>query len=355
MRIIRSFFDAVRSDDLLLFYFELADMIGAGFDLLNCLDTIGAGTKSKKLKSVIGELISHIMKGSDFSDAIAHYPDVFPELFINMVRSGESSGRLSDVLNSYAEMYEGQLDVRQKITDAFFYPSILFCLGSVVIFFLVTVIVPMFVKIFAEAGVALPWPTKVLFFVGCGVLRYWYVLVAVVVAAVFGLSQYRATSAGQMRIDAILLTLPIVGTFNRNTLLVLFARTLGLLLRSGVPLLRSIDLTRAVVRNSVFTGALLRANADLKKGKTLAVSLKASGVFPGSMVQMISVGEETGDLAAMLEKTGVLYGKAAASSVKKMTVAIEPLFLVVMGLAVALIMASIFMPLSKMIDIVQVM
>jgi type IV pilus assembly protein PilC len=343
----------VSSGELLIFYFQLHDMVSAGFDLLKSLDTIQEATKNKKLKIAIQDLIERIMKGSSFSDALENHKDIFSELFTNMVRSGESSGKLSDVLGDYAVLFEGQIDLKQKVTGALVYPVMLFFVGSLVIFFLLTFAVPRFVKIFSDANVSLPLPTKLLYLVGLGMQRYWYLMIAVVALIVFGLRRYNRTKKGKLRIDAFIIKLPIIGMLHNNVTLLLFAKTLGMLFKSGVPILRSIELTRAVVQNSIISSAVEQAALDLEKGKTLAATLKDTGKFPANMIQMIAVGEQTGNLSGMLEKSSVFYDKAVASSIRKLTIAIEPLLLIIMGFAVALIMASILLPLFKMIDIIK--
>ena len=343
----------VTSSDLLVFYFQLYDMLSAGFSLLITLDTIHEGTKNPKLKSAVQDVIERIMKGSNFSDALEHHHDIFPDLFINMVRSGESSGKMKDVVNDYAALYENQLEVREKVAGALFYPIILFVVGSTVIFFLITFAVPKFANIFATADIPLPAPTKMLYFLGLGIKRFWYLIAAGVALIWFGIKSYLRTPKGKLYYDTLMLKMPVFGTLTSNVTLLLFCRTLGMLLKCGVPLLRSIELTRGVVQNSIINKSIDRAAQGLEKGKTLSVTLRDSGQFPVNMVQMISVGEETGNLPGMLDRASTFFDRAVASSVKKLTIAIEPFFLIVMGLAVAFIMASILLPLFKMIDIVK--
>ncbi|MFA6280906.1 MAG: type II secretion system F family protein [Candidatus Omnitrophota bacterium] len=348
------FSNRLKSSELLVFYFQLHDMVSAGFDLLKSLDTIQEATKNKKLKAAIHDVIERIMKGSSFSDALTYQKDIFSELFISMVRSGESSGKLSDVLGDYAVLFEGQIDLKQKVTGALIYPVMLFVVGTIVIFFLLTFAVPRFVNIFSTADVPLPLPTKLLSFVGSGLSRYWHVVAIIVVSLFLVLRRSLRTKKGKLWFDAFMLKLPVIGQLKYNVTLLLFSRTLGMLLKSGVPILHSIELTRSVVKESNISDAISQTISGLEKGKSLANMLKDTGKFPVNMVQMVAVGEQTGNLPGMLDKSSVFYDKAVAYSVRKLTIAIEPVLLVVMGLAVAFIMSSILLPLFKMIDIIKV-
>lgn len=352
-KIYGALFGGVRSDELLIFYVQLHDMISAGINILVSLESIAEQAQNKKLKEALQDVVGRIRKGSNFSEALEQHRDIFPDLFISMMKSGEASGKLEVVLGSYALLYEDQLDLKQKIVGALFYPLILLCMGAAVILFLVTFIIPKFITIFSDAGIPLPIPTKVLYLAGAAITHYWYFFIAGIFLAYFLARRYARTVPGRLAVDRLKLSLPVIGTLNRNVALSRFSITLGMLLRSGVPIIKSLGLTSTVMQNVVIEGAITGLAARVEKGEGISETMKADKTFPATIIQMVAVGEETGNLDGMLEKAGALYSKAIASSIKKLTIVIEPLFLIIMGSAVGFIMASILLPLFKMINVAK--
>lgn len=349
--IFSQLFNKVTPEELLVFHIQLYNMTNAGIGLLASLDTIQRETRNRKLKSAVQDMIDLVMKGKDFADAIGEHKDIFPDLFISMVRSGESGGTLAVVLGNYADLYEDQLELKQKVTGVLFYPMILTLVGAAIIAFLITFVIPKFSAIFADAGIQLPLPTKLLHLAGTITLRYWHLILITVVLAFLGFRKYAHTKKGKLRLDALMLKLPIVGALNRDVALSRFSGILAMLLKSGVPILQALDLTRGVVQNGIIAGAIGKAAADMEKGESLTAALKKTGEFPDNMMQMIAIGEGTGNMDNMLDKARVFYDKVVSHSLKKLTVVVEPLLLLVMGSAVGLIMASILLPLFKMIDV----
>lgn len=346
-------FNRVTSEDLMVFYVQLHDMMSAGINLLVGLESIEEQVQNKKLKAALGDIIERIRKGAGLSDALEQHKDIFPDLLINMIRSGESSGKLDAVLSSYSILYEEQLDLKQKITTALFYPMVLLCMGAAIIIFLVTFVIPKFVTIFTDAEIALPLPTAILYVMGIAVIRYWYLMVIIAVLAAALIKRYVNTAAGRRKLDILKLKLPLIGVLAHEVALARFSTTLGMLLRSGVPIIKSLELTHAVVQNVVMQEAIAKISSGIEKGEGISTSMKASGRFPANLVQMVAVGEETGNLEGMLERSGEFYNKAVSSMIKKLTVVIEPLFLIILGGAVGFIMASILLPLFKMISAVK--
>lgn len=344
----------VKSDEMLVFYVQLYDMISAGINLLTALESIGKEAASKNLQSAIQDVAERVKKGSSFADALEKHGNIFSALFISMVRSGESSGKLETALENYSILHEEQMDLKQKVLGALFYPAILLVMGLGLVFFLVIFIIPKFVEIFSEAGVPLPVPTKLLYLAGAGILHYWYLIIIIVAAMVLWFRRYLKTKKGTLWFDTLMLRLPILGPLNYKVALSRFSSTLGILLRSGVPILQSMEFTRAVVQNSIISGAIAEAAAAVEKGEALTDALRKTGRFPANMLQLTAAGEETGNLDGMLEKARIFYNKAATASIKRLTIVIEPLFLIVMGLMVGFIMASILFPLFKMVNLMKI-
>jgi len=346
-------FGKVRSGELLIFYSQLYDMVSAGINFLKSLEMIAEQTRNQKLKNAIDDIVVLLRKGTSISDAFEQHKDIFPPLFVSMIKSGEASGELETVLRNYNVLYDEHLEIQRKITGALFYPALLFCLGMAVILFLVLFIVPKFVDIFSTAGVDLPVITQVLYVFGIAVIRYWYLVLAVMGLAAWGIWRYLRTKPGRYHLDSLKLVIPVFGPLNRDVAFSRFLATMGLLLKSGVPIIKALELASDVMQNVVLQSSMAEFPERMRRGETFSVMLRADKKIPASLIQMVAIGEETGNLSGMLERAGVFYAKAVENTVKKITVMIEPFFLIVMGGAVAFIMASILTPLFRMINLAQ--
>ena len=338
----------VKTEELVIFSIQLANMVSSGLLLLLSLKILEGQMESKKLKRVIGEITRNVEAGNSFSEALAMHPRIFSRLFINMVKAGEATGHLDTILDRLAAYLDHQEDLRQKIKGALFYPSILLIAGISVILFVVSFVIPQFVEIFSKANVPLPLPTRLLYAVGMGIKRYWYLLFLLLSASIVAMKGIRRTDKGQVGIDRILLNIAVIGPLIRKICISRFARTLATLVASGVPILPSLEIVEEVVGNRVVGLAIHQARGAVEGGAKLAEPLKVSGEFPLDTVQMISVGEETGDLDGMLSKISDFYDRAVGYSIAKLTTLIEPVCLVVMGGMVALIMTSLLLPIFDM-------
>ncbi|MCX5665671.1 MAG: type II secretion system F family protein [Candidatus Omnitrophica bacterium] len=339
----------IKSDDMLMFYIQLSNMINAGITILMSLSTLGKQVDNKALRDTIDGVARQVEGGSTLSDSLAAHGKVFPKLFVNMVKAGEASGNLDSVLMRYAKFYENQEDIKEKIKGALFYPIILFSFGMAVMLFLVTFVIPQFVQIYVKTGVELPMPTLIVYNIGFVVKHYWYWLVISVIALYIIVKLYSRTERGGLFIDGLKLNLPIVGPLYRKVSIARFTRTLSTLLTSGVPILTSLDITKNVAGNKILENIIANVRRYVEKGEKLAEPLKVSGEFPPDVVQMISIGEESGGLDAMLEKIADFYDMTVSYAVKKLTTIIEPLFLMVMGVMVGVIMASMLLPMFDMV------
>ncbi|MDO8536120.1 MAG: type II secretion system F family protein [Candidatus Omnitrophota bacterium] len=349
---IESFFERfkrIKSDDMLMFYIQLSNMINAGITILMSLSTLGKQVENKTLGDTIDGVARQIEGGSTLSEALAGHGKVFPKLFVSMVKAGEASGSLDAVLMRYARFYENQEDVKEKIKGALFYPMILFSFGAAVMLFIVTFVIPQFAQIYVRAGIALPIPTLIVYKAGFMIKNYWYWLVALLIALYTLAKLYSRTARGALFIDGLKLNLPIIGPLFRKVAIARFTRTLSTLLSSGVPILTSLDITKEVAGNKILENIITNVRRYVEKGEKLAEPLKVSGEFPPDVVQMISVGEESGGLDAMLEKIADFYDMTVGYAIKKLTTIIEPLFLMLMGVMVGVIMASMLLPIFDMV------
>ena len=342
-------FQPIKAEDLILFDVQLAGMIDADLTLLRSLRIIANQVENKKLKEIVHTMIQSVSAGSSFSDALSAHPRVFSPLYVSMVKTGETGGKLNIVLNRLAEYSEKQEDLRRRIREALFYPAILLTAGFAVVMIIVTFVMPKFIDIFDKANVALPLPTLMLHNFGTAVKGYWPVFLLGIVAAAGGLKAYRHSAIGQRQVDHLVLRLPVVGRLARKVVVSRFCRTLATLVDSGVPLLHSLDLIREVVGNSVIARVIQKVHANVEKGERMSPALAASQEFPPDAVQMISVGEEAGKLGQMLNKVADFYDSMISYSVKKLTTLIEPLFIILMGGVVGFIMAAMLLPLFDMV------
>jgi len=339
----------IRSDDMLMFYIQFSNMITSGITILMALSTLSKQVHNKTLARTLGEVSRQIEGGSTLSEALSSHPGIFTKLFISMVKAGEASGNLDAVLMRYAVFFEHQEDIKEKVKGALFYPIILLTFGVTVMLFIVTFVIPQFAQIYIKAGVRLPIPTLIVYKLGLLIKHGWYIVFAFIAAAAVLIRLYARSLKGALLIDTIKLRLPVVGDLYRKVAISRFTRTLGTLLGSGVPILQSLDITKDVVGNRILEQIISDARHYVEKGERLAEPLKVSNEFPPDVVQMISVGEETGNLDGMLNKIADFYDMTVNYAIKKLTTIIEPVFLLILGCMVGVIMASMLMPIFDMV------
>ena len=343
----------IRPEDIILFNVQLANMIDAGLTLINSLNIICRQIENRKLREVAEEVKRAVEGGSSFSDALSHHPKAFSKLYVDMVRAGETSGKLNLVLNRLARYVEEQENLRQQIKNALFYPMILAIAGIAVVVLIVTFVMPKFVEVFNRAEVPLPLPTQIFYSGGLILTRYWYLIIFIVWLGWTGIKMYANTEKGRMRCDRLKLNLPVIGPLTRKIIVSRFSRTLATLVDSGVPILHSLDIVREVVHNRIISDVVSNVRDSVEEGERIATELKKSGEFPQDMVQMISVGEETGKLGHMLNKISGFYDNAVSFSLKKLIALIEPVFIIVLGILVGFIMASMLLPMFDMIKTIH--
>lgn len=349
---IASIFDRLKwisSGDLLIFYIQLSNMISAGITILMSLSTLAKQVENKAFKAAIDDVANHVESGGTLSQGFATHSKIFSTLFINMIKAGEASGNLDKVLLRYADFYEKQADLKEKVKGALFYPVILLCAGLTVMLFIVTAVIPQFAEIYMKANIPLPIPTLIVYKIGVAIKHYWYLLIILAIAAVFGIMRYFSTKRGTLFIDTLKLRLPIVGPLYRKIVVARFARTLSTLLGSGVPILESLDITKDVAGNVVLERVIADVRKYVEKGERMSEPMKISGEFPPDVVQMVAVGEETGSIDTMLNKIADFYDMTVGYSVKKLTTIIEPVFLVILGCMVGFILASMLLPIFDMV------
>ena len=342
-------FTRVKLNDLVMFNVQLANMISSGISLPTSLLTLKEQIENERLKEAVNEVYDDIKGGLTFADALKKHPDIFPNLFTNMIHAGEVSGNLDEILNRLAVFAEREQELKQRISTAMFYPMILAVVGVFVIVGIIVTILPSFAKIFIESNVPLPLPTRILYNANIQIRTFWRHAVVALIGLYFLLMWYRKTPAGKYNIDSMVLNIPVVGKLIRQATIARLTRTLASLIGAGVPMLQSLEVTEQTIDNAIISKVLKNVYSSVSKGESISAPLKESGQFPAMPVHMIAVGEETGALDAMLNKVADYYDMSTDYSVKRLTALLEPVFLVVIGGMVAFIFASILLPIFQMV------
>ena len=335
--------------DLLTFTTELSALLGAGLPLDRGLNILSDVSESSDMKSVVDAILKSIREGSSFSDALQKHPKVFPRIYVNMIRAGEAGGVLDVVLDKLNEFLESSKALKDHIVSVMIYPAILMATSGLSIIILLTYVLPKFTVIFAELGGALPLPTQILLAVSDTLKTYWWIVAAAAVGAWIIFKSYTKSDSGKYKWDTVKLRL--MGDVIRKLETARFCRTLGTLLKSGVPLLQALNNAKDIVNNQVIASAIDAVSAGAKEGKGIAVPLANTKVFPSLALSMIKVGEETGQLDVMLLKVANTYEKSLNVAIKRFVGLLEPIMILTMGIIVAAIIISILMAIFSVIEL----
>jgi type IV pilus assembly protein PilC len=345
----------VKSKILMIFTRQLATLIDSGLPLLRSLNVLANQERDKVLKKTINKLADSVQGGSTFSDALALHPRVFNDLYVNMIKAGEVGGVLELVLNRLSEFQEKAAKIRNKVLSAMVYPIIVMTMAVGIMSFLLVFIVPRFEAIFHDLLGDKPLPPVTQFVLGVSnfVKNDGLVLLAAVVAIVVVYNFIGRTRAGRFAIDSFKLRMPLFGNLNRKTAISRFARTLGTLVTSGVPILQALNITRETAGNAAIARAIARVHDCVKEGESIVQPLEASKAFPPMVVSMVDVGEETGKLPEMLLKIADVYDDEVDNAVAALTSMLEPIMIVFLALIVGTIVLALFTPLISIITGLQ--
>lgn len=346
-------FQRVGLKSLVVYFRQFATMITAGLPLVRCLDILTEQTEDKKLKEISGQLKQSVEDGATLEQAFQQFPQTFSALSVSLIRAGETGGVLDEVLNRLAIFLEKDQQLRTKVRSAMTYPAIVLFIAVGIVFFLVTFVLPTFIQLFEGLEVELPAPTKLLVAISFALRKYWYLFILGLIGSSIAFSRYLGTPMGKRQFDRFILKMPVFGPLNRKVAISRFARTLGTLLNSGVPVLQAMEVVASAAGNTVVSNAVLKARASIKEGESIAQPLEQSEVFPPMVTQMIAVGEETGNLSGMLEKISDFYDLEVETTLAALTSLLEPLLMVGIGAVVGFIVISMFLPLFKMITAIK--
>ena len=337
----------VKSKDVEFFTYQMATLINAHITLPRALAVTLEQIEDATFRQIVERIKYDVEHGSTFHDALGQHPKVFPDLYVNMVRAGESGAVLGVVLERLARFSERQRLLKGEVISALFYPAILFTLSLGVIVFLVLVVIPRFADMFADLGVDLPLPTRLLIGIVGFVESYWWGLVIGGVAITLGILQFSRTEGGKLVFDTLKLKLPLLRGVFTNFALVRFTRTMSTLLENGVLLLPALQVVKGTIGNLVYSNAVDRAEKEIEQGSTLARELQESAVFPPLLVHMIGIGDESGNPEQMLAKLADYYDLEVQQTLQRMTSSIGPLVILIMGVVVGLIAVAIILPVFR--------
>jgi type IV pilus assembly protein PilC len=344
----------VKLKDLAIFSRQFATMINSGLSMLKTLNILAEQTENPLLAKTTEELRDDVERGSSLSAAMTKHPKVFSELYCSMVRAGETGGQLDTILLRVADTFEADYKLRQKVKSAMTYPVIVAGLAALMVTIMLLFVVPTFAKMFKDLGGKLPLPTQILVTVSAQAKFLVPLFVIVSICLTVAYKKTRAKNASfRLKADKLKLRIPVFGLLFKKVAVSRFARTLGLLLRAGVPILQALDIVAGSTGNEVLARAALDIKESVRKGESMSGPLKDHDVFPPMVVQMIGVGEDTGALDAMLDKISDFYDQEVESMTESLTALIEPVMIAVLGGIVGSMIIALYMPMFKIYELIK--
>lgn len=344
---------ALSTTDVAMMTRQLATLLVAGLPLVEALGVMVDQTEKKPVKSLMADIREEIRGGASYSAVLERYPREFSQIYVHMVRAGEASGALDQILFRLAEFLEKQLALKHKVTNAVLYPALMLIVGVTVLFFLMTFVVPKITAVFTSLKQALPWPTVVLMSISHFLADYWAVILGGVGVMVWATRRAMKTEAGQLTADRWLLKMPLMGEVARMVAISRLTSTLATMLASGVQLLDAMDVAKRVMNNRVLEYAVEGARQNIREGETIAEPLKRSGEFPALVTHMIAVGERSGEMEEMLRRIGHIYDGEVDRVITRFTSLLEPIMILVMGILVFCIVVAILLPIFEMGQMVR--
>jgi type IV pilus assembly protein PilC len=343
---------SVKDKDVVIFARIFATMINAGLPLIQCLDLLAQQEQNKTFAKIIRTIKEDIEGGSTLSDALQKYPDVFDDLFVNLVAAGESGGILDVILQRLSGYMEKAMKLKSKVKGAMTYPASVLVISVGVVALLLLKVIPVFQKMFEGMGGELPAPTQFLVNLSAWAQQYFIFAIVVVVGAFIAFKRFYKTEKGTLIVDDLILRSPVFGPLLKKVAVAKFTRTMSTMMSSGVPILDGLAIVSKTSGNKIIENALMRVRKSISEGKTIAEPLLETGIFPPMVVQMIAVGEATGALDTMLSKIADFYDDEVDAAVEAMTALLEPFMMVFLGGVVGGMIIAMYLPIFKMASVV---
>lgn len=342
-RFLSSLQNRITDKDVMTFTYQLSVLLDAGFQLDRSLSILSGLTEKKKFSELVNELNSHVRSGKSFSDALSRFPSIFPLFFVNMIKAGEAGGFLEDTITRLSTYLENSHGLKEEVRSALVYPLVLIVFGGASVIFLLTYVIPMFAQIFTDMEQALPLPTLMLLSISDFLTGYWWLILLFIAAAfIFG-KRYLKSEHGMRTWDMLKFRIPVFGKLYKETAVARFARTLGTLLGSGVPILNAFQIVKGTLESENISEIISSVRESVRRGKGISEPLKNSNIFPPIAVHMITVGEETGRLDEMLLKVADRFDIEVRITVKRLLSLLEPAMIILMAIMVGFIVVSMLM------------
>lgn len=332
---------------------QMSTMVNAGVTIMSSISAISAQAENPLLSETLAEVGNDLESGKTFTEACQRHREMFPNIFISMVEAGEASGALDDVLNQLAEYFESQSEIREKVKSATTYPSFIGGAMVVVVIVLMVTVIPGFATMFADMDAELPTITKAALSLSDFIRSYWFIHLPILIGAVVGLTRYLKTTKGRHNWQRLSLKLPKFGSLFQNAAIGRFCRTLSILVASGVPMIRALEIVARVVNNVEFSSAILHARKGVSQGQTLSQGLAVSSRFTPLVLHMLKVGEDAGAMDEMLSKVADFYESEVKYTVDRLSSIIEPLMIFALAIIVGCVMASVMLPMFDMVQMVD--
>ncbi|OGX12986.1 MAG: hypothetical protein A2351_04025 [Omnitrophica bacterium RIFOXYB12_FULL_50_7] len=343
----------VKLDDLVIFSRQMATLVAAGIPLVQALDILGDQMDKEKFRQILRRMHSDVQTGKSFSEAMQMHAKVFSALFIHMVRAGEMSGKLQEILDRVAQYFEKSSALQKKVKAAVTYPTAVSIMAFGITFFMLAFVIPKFASIFDGLGAKLPMPTQVLINVSNYLAVNWWWILAVLGGGVFLFRKFIASPLGRLPWDSFTLRMPVFGPIILKVAVSKFARTLSTLLRSGVSILAALEIVSKTSGNARIEKVITDLMGSVKRGESIAGPLEKSGIFPTMVVRMIAIGEETGELEEMLTKIADFYDSQVDTAVSGLTSLIEPLIIGFLGIVIGGIVIALFLPILTLTQAIK--
>lgn len=346
-KFLEKFLNRVSFTELVIITRQLATMISSGLVLSDAIDILAEQQTNKTFKKALEGISQDIKGGFTFAQSLGKYPDIFPHLYVNLVKAGESSGQLDKVLLQMADGLEKDREFKAKVKSAMIYPVLVIGMMGVVMIIMMVFVIPKLTSLYQQSTIELPLPTKILIATSNLFVNFWWLGIILLISAIIGIQRWKKTPEGNLILSRLILKLPIVGQVVVNVTLTNFNRTFGLLTSAGIPILESIGIVSDLMDNMLYKNALKETYQGVEKGLSFS-SLLTSSIFPKIVSQMIKVGEETGKVDEIFFKLADYFESESDHLVKNLTVAIEPVILIILGIGVAFLVISIILPIYKL-------
>ena len=336
--------------DIVIFTRMFSTMINSGLPLVQAMGILAEQSENPNLREVTKQVVFDVESGNTVADALRKHPNAFSDLYVNMVAAGEAGGILDTILMRLAVFMEKNDQLVRKVKGAMIYPGVISTVAGGAITILLLFVIPTFQRMFKEAGIPLPGPTRLVIWLSVQLQSYWWLIIVLAILGFFAFKRYYATNSGKLVIDRLALKAPVLGDVLRKSAVSRFTRTLGTLISSGVSILDGLEITAKTAGNRVISDAIMESRASIAGGETIAGPLQKSNVFPPMVISMIAVGEQTGGLDEMLTKIADFYDEEVDAAVSGLLALMEPVMIVFLGVVVGGMVVAMYLPIFDMVN-----